>query len=365
MTPVPSGSSFSTATAVVRDHSKISAESGEFLGEIDAGDRFGSGVASVDDVNGDGVPDLAIGAKRHDAGDNLNRGAVFVLFMGGDGSASDPVPPAVLDFTVDYAADAFTVSGTAELDEPGRFTVTVRDEATGNLLAEQTVDTAATAPFAATFSLPLDSLGLPQIIRVETLAGDLAGNVTIGPALLLDTSVSTASGRGSVTDPNTGVTIRIEGELVDLTAGAESGRPVVDFTSTTTVEVVFRLTEEEALSLCGVDLDCVVFAGGEIIETTVVVLGDGTLEFRAPAAAGMHRCVLIFDTRIGGSGVDRATDPSTGDARRGERRRRPDARRRGGRHRHCGTRRRHGDSLVHHFRRGATMPSVPVCRTSA
>ena len=296
----------------VRDHSKISAESGEFLGEIDAGDRFGSGVASVDDVNGDGVPDLAIGAKRHDAGDNLNRGAVFVLFMGGDGSASDPVPPAVLDFTVDYAADTITASGTAELDEPGRFTVTARDEFTGNLLAEQTVDTAATAPFAATFSLPLDSLGLPQIIRVETLAGDLAGNATIGPALLLDTSVSTASGRGSVTDPNTGVTILIEGELVDLTAGAESGRPVVDFTSTTTVEVVFRLTEEEALSLCGVDLDCVVFAGGEIIETTVVVLGDGTLEFRAPAAAGTHRCILIFDTRIGGSGVDRATDPSTG-----------------------------------------------------
>ena len=49
------------------------------------GDYFGSSVASLGDLNGDGVPDLAVGANTADAG-GTNRGAAYVLFMNANGT---------------------------------------------------------------------------------------------------------------------------------------------------------------------------------------------------------------------------------------------------------------------------------------
>jgi GEVED domain/FG-GAP repeat/FG-GAP-like repeat/Bacterial Ig domain len=53
-------------------------------------DEFGSSVASIGDLNGDGVNDLAVGALGDDTGDGLgaSRGAVYVLFMNSDGSVN-------------------------------------------------------------------------------------------------------------------------------------------------------------------------------------------------------------------------------------------------------------------------------------
>ena len=44
-------------------------------------DRFGTSVASIGDLNGDGVDDLAVGAYSDDTGGS-GRGAVHILFMG-------------------------------------------------------------------------------------------------------------------------------------------------------------------------------------------------------------------------------------------------------------------------------------------
>ena len=49
------------------------------------GDRFGSSVASLGDLDGDGVSDLAVGAYYDDTG-GLKRGAVHVLLMNADGT---------------------------------------------------------------------------------------------------------------------------------------------------------------------------------------------------------------------------------------------------------------------------------------
>ncbi len=53
--------------------------------DLDYYDRFGSSVASIGDLNGDGVEDMAVGAFKDDTG-GTNYGAVYVLFMEADGT---------------------------------------------------------------------------------------------------------------------------------------------------------------------------------------------------------------------------------------------------------------------------------------
>jgi Ca2+-binding RTX toxin-like protein len=48
-------------------------------------DLFGSSVTSLGDLDGDGVPDLAVGAERDDTG-GRDRGAVYVLLLNADGT---------------------------------------------------------------------------------------------------------------------------------------------------------------------------------------------------------------------------------------------------------------------------------------
>ncbi|MCI0451540.1 MAG: FG-GAP-like repeat-containing protein, partial [Candidatus Latescibacteria bacterium] len=91
----------------VASHSKISDTEGGFAGDLDYGDLFGLGVASLGDFDGDGAADLAVGARLDDDGGD-NRGAVYLLFL-----ESCLVQPASIDFgtiTVGQFADAsFTV----------------------------------------------------------------------------------------------------------------------------------------------------------------------------------------------------------------------------------------------------------------
>ena len=49
------------------------------------GDRFGSSIASLGDLDGDGIADLAVGAAGDDTGGSY-RGAVHVLFMNANGT---------------------------------------------------------------------------------------------------------------------------------------------------------------------------------------------------------------------------------------------------------------------------------------
>ena len=48
-------------------------------------DRFGTSIANIGDLNGDGVDDLAVGAYFDDEG-GTNRGAIHIIFMNTDGS---------------------------------------------------------------------------------------------------------------------------------------------------------------------------------------------------------------------------------------------------------------------------------------
>lgn len=82
-----SGCSISYSTGVDSEQ-KISANSGNFDGNLDPDDRFGSAIATIGDLQGDGVIDLAVGAPMDDDA-GTNRGAVWVLFMDDDGEVDE------------------------------------------------------------------------------------------------------------------------------------------------------------------------------------------------------------------------------------------------------------------------------------
>ena len=74
----------------VRFGQKISANLGNFGGGLLAGDAFGTSVASMGDVDGDGRFDLAVGAPLRDLG-GPDRGAVFILRLNSSGAVKSHV----------------------------------------------------------------------------------------------------------------------------------------------------------------------------------------------------------------------------------------------------------------------------------
>ena len=85
-------------------------------------DDFGISVAAIDDLDGDGVPDLVVGANG-DRGAGPNSGAVHVMFMNRDGTVKDTVKinSGTANGPVLSAADGFGISVAAidDLDGDG------------------------------------------------------------------------------------------------------------------------------------------------------------------------------------------------------------------------------------------------------
>lgn len=77
---------FLNADGSVKAQQKIGDDEGGFpAGLLTDGDRFGEALAPLDDLNGDGVLDLAVGANAdNDGGDK--RGAVWLLFLNANGT---------------------------------------------------------------------------------------------------------------------------------------------------------------------------------------------------------------------------------------------------------------------------------------
>jgi len=66
-------------------HQKISALEGGFGGDLDPRDQFGRAMAGPGDLDGDGIPDLVVGANYDDDG-GWNRGAIWILGLNADGT---------------------------------------------------------------------------------------------------------------------------------------------------------------------------------------------------------------------------------------------------------------------------------------
>ena len=76
---------FLASDGTVQSHVKISDTQGGFTGVLDEEDSFGTAVAALGDLDGDGVGDLAVGAPADDD-DGFDKGAVWILFLESDGS---------------------------------------------------------------------------------------------------------------------------------------------------------------------------------------------------------------------------------------------------------------------------------------
>jgi hypothetical protein len=102
---------------------KLSATQGAFAHNLDMSDYFGHSVAAPGDVNGDGIPDLAVGAIYDDDGGN-NQGAVWMLLLAWNGSVQSVVKISetsggfggVLDVNDSFGA---SVAGLGDLDGDG------------------------------------------------------------------------------------------------------------------------------------------------------------------------------------------------------------------------------------------------------
>ena len=70
----------------VKSHQKISDTQGNFTGVLDNNDFFSLfAIASLGDLDGDEVIDIAVGAREDDDG-GPERGAVWILFLNNDGT---------------------------------------------------------------------------------------------------------------------------------------------------------------------------------------------------------------------------------------------------------------------------------------
>ncbi|MFI4881614.1 MAG: FG-GAP-like repeat-containing protein [Phycisphaerales bacterium JB064] len=83
----------------------VGAGQGGFTGAVLAGDNFGNSVGGGEDIDGDGVPDLVVGASRDDAG-GIDAGAAYVVFLNRGGTVKGEtkitsgfggLPPGLLD----------------------------------------------------------------------------------------------------------------------------------------------------------------------------------------------------------------------------------------------------------------------------
>lgn len=77
----------------VKSYQKISKTEGNFYGAIESNDTFGTSVAGLGDLDGDGVEDIAVGAYGDDDGIFPSgalpaslRGAIWILFLNTDGT---------------------------------------------------------------------------------------------------------------------------------------------------------------------------------------------------------------------------------------------------------------------------------------
>lgn len=78
---------FLNADATVKCHQKISNTEGGFTGILRDEDHIGNSLASIGDIDGDGITDLAVGSLWSEVG--FHRGTVWLLLMNADGTVKD------------------------------------------------------------------------------------------------------------------------------------------------------------------------------------------------------------------------------------------------------------------------------------
>jgi len=180
----------------VKGQQKISKTQGGFTGAVGSSDHFGCSLAAIDDLDGDGVPELASGSYFGSAG-GLHTGVVWMLFLAANGTVKSqqvigaPSVPGLLNGDIfGYAAGTI-----GDLDGDGRRELAVgapRDgEPGGNygcvyiLFLDETgavADVQQISQFEGGFggTLPSSTYFGRSLADPGDLDGDGAGDILVG-----------------------------------------------------------------------------------------------------------------------------------------------------------------------------------------
>jgi len=269
---------FLDAQGNVKRQTKISSTSGGFAGPLHDGDRFGTALACLGDLDGDGTTELAVGADQDDDG-FFNAGAVWVLSLRPDGTVQDSTK---LSFSSGLPL-GFTDQFGSSLAAPGD----VDGDGTNDLAVGAVLDDDGSANCGAIWILFLESDGgLKGLQKISALEGGFTGS--LGSLAFFGTSIAALGDLNG--DRMLDLVVGAEG---DDTGGNERGASWVLFLETAVPSTLvvrnglgvnpLLLSAEEAPAVGAtweVNVDCRGFHNGVVIHLVVDEPWEGPVRGR-------------------------------------------------------------------------------------
>ena len=166
---------FLDSDGTVKSEQKISDTAGGFGGTLDDSDFFGRSVTRLEDIDGDGVDEIAVGAHSDDDG-GPSHGAVWILFLNTDGTVKGHQK-------ISDTAGLFT--GTLDFDDRFGYSVSslgdLDGDGTDELAVGAILDDDGGANRGAVWVLFLDTDGTVQSHqKISSTAGGFGGALADG-----------------------------------------------------------------------------------------------------------------------------------------------------------------------------------------
>ncbi len=210
-------------------------------------DEFGTSIASIGDLNGDGISDLAVGAWLDDASGPY-RGALHILFMNTDGS---------IDSTIEI--NDSTANGPVLLDHD-RFGSSVAN--IGDLNNDGVTDLAVGAPFDNGSGLQRGALHILFMNTDGSIDSTVEINDSTTNGSILTDFDQYGTSIANIGDlDNDGVTDLAVGALGDDNSGTDRGA----------VHIIFF---ESNHSLCNIQMSQPIYTAGDTVTASVFRLAN-------------------------------------------------------------------------------------------